>query len=70
MAGADDLGGEDSPKRAPRASKGSGSNGAPGGNVVNAERLRRQGDQIREIERLMWGARAFAEGDDSEAGTD
>ncbi|ASG19475.1 MULTISPECIES: hypothetical protein [Nitrospirillum] len=70
MAGADDLGGEDSPKRAPRASRGSGPDGAPGGNVVNAERLRRQGDRIREIERLMWGARAFAEGDDPDNRTD
>jgi hypothetical protein len=55
MAGADGNGREDGPKRGPRVPGGS-----PGGNVANAERLRRQGDRIREIERLMWGARAFA----------
>ncbi|TWB41986.1 hypothetical protein [Nitrospirillum pindoramense] len=85
MAGADDHGEEDGPKRGARASgspspsgpasNGSAPDGAPaggpaGGTVVNAERMRLQGDRIREIERLMWGARAFAGGDDSETQAD
>ncbi|WP_148293877.1 hypothetical protein [Azospirillum sp. B4] len=57
MAGVDGNGREDGPKRPPRVPGGS-----PGGTVANAERLRRQGDRIREIERLMWGARVFADG--------
>ncbi|MDE1149093.1 MAG: hypothetical protein PW843_21205 [Azospirillaceae bacterium] len=56
MAGADPNGRGDDPKR-----------GAQGGNVADAERLRRQGDRIREMQRLMWGACDFASGDDQEA---
>ncbi|MEE3626153.1 hypothetical protein UCD39_19570 [Nitrospirillum sp. BR 11752] len=80
MAGADDHGEEDGPKRGSRASgspspsgpapDGTPAGGPAGGTVVNAERMRLQGDRIREIERLMWGARAFAGGGDSETQAD
>ncbi|MDZ5646717.1 hypothetical protein [Nitrospirillum sp. BR 11828] len=90
MAGVDDHGEKDGPKRVPRASgspsssgpsssgpapDGASAAGSAAGNVVNAERMRLQGDRIREIERLMWGARAFAGvadggGDDSDTQAD